>query len=230
MMSHINPDVCLSRGVTSLGADLVIKTLQNLHQAYEVPIVSVGCGLAAIEYLSKLMCWRLVDPDPLSWQIFKEKPDHPFLPVNYSSVDELIAKEPSLIHNCILFLNWCEPNESEYDYEAVIKLKPLAILTIIEVYGGNGAAGGEKFYEWYAKLPNRVDVEYPQLQTSKHPAREKYVVGGVTYLEPYDHNFDVDDIRLVWIHQLNRNSTAFPKVELPNRVATTKYSKGCVVM
>jgi hypothetical protein len=48
-----------------------------------------------------------------------------------------------------LFLNWCEPNESTYDYEAIIKLKPIAVLSIYEIFGGqNGAAGGEMFYNW----------------------------------------------------------------------------------
>lgn len=137
----------LSEGVKSFGSSFVTEILHQFYNSYKVPIVSVGCGLAAIESLSINELkddWILVDPNPLSYHpaLFQSMPTEPFHPIDYPTVDQLIKFKPEIVKHCILFLNWCEPNDSRYDYDAIIKLQPLAVLSIFEVFmDGFGSAG-----------------------------------------------------------------------------------------
>jgi len=142
-------------GIKSFGYENVVNIISSFYNTYNLPIVSMGSGTGVIEYLAKKknndINWICVDNDPT----MNFPPDanqyinQPLMNIDYNSCDQLIEATPSIVNNCILFLNWCEPNESTYDYEAIIKLKPIAVLSIYEIFGGqNGAAGGEMFYNW----------------------------------------------------------------------------------
>ena len=142
-------------GIKSFGYENVVDIINSFYKKYNLPIVSMGSGTGVIEYLAKKknndIDWICVDNDPT----MNFPPDanqyinQPLMNIAYNSCDQLIEATPSIVNNCILFLNWCEPNESTYDYEAIIKLKPIAVLSIYEIFGGqNGAAGGEMFYNW----------------------------------------------------------------------------------
>jgi hypothetical protein len=202
-MPEKNPELaCLSRGVNSFGADVVIDAIRQFHTFYKLPIVSVGCGVAAIESLSKFN-WILVDPEPMSY-ILPKMPSEPFMKMDYSTVDE-IEPQP-----CVMFLNWCEPNDSTYDMEAITKLKPKGVLSIFEVYrNGPGAAGGSQFYEWYSKLDPRLIAHTIYLE--RHPMGEKC------------------DIRLVWVHLGDED---VPRVNLPSNVTSRQVYQepDCVIM
>jgi hypothetical protein len=125
-------------------------------------------------------------------------------------IDQLINKEPSLIHQCILFLNWCEPNTSNYDIDAIQKLKPLGIISIIEIYQNeSGAAGSEKYYEWYCHLPS---CPVGNLEMSP------YYRAHTIYLDPYPSG-ELTDIRLDWIHCAEKISQ-LPKINLPQRTVS----------
>lgn len=137
--------------IDCFGIDLVLECMYQFYYSYNLPMISVGSGLAPIEYLfsvcnknAKVIC---VDPNPRSFD-----PREPFIEPDYPYVKGLIKKNPRIVGNCVLFLNWCEPNESTYDYDAVIDLKPRAILTIFEFrHYLCGMAGGEKYYKWVKK-------------------------------------------------------------------------------
>ena len=53
----------------------------------------------------------------------------------YDTVESFIQSKPQLIGDCILLLNWANPNHSTFDYEAIGLLKPLFVLSIIETTG-----------------------------------------------------------------------------------------------
>ncbi len=136
-----------NKGIESFGEAKVKQILESFYNRYKLPIVSVGSGSGSIEHYTNNnnnnIEWILIDPEPSSFHgVVIMEP-------NYEYIDNLIRDKPQIIGNCILFLNWCEPNYSEYDYEAIIKLQPIAICSIYEEYNeACGAAGGEKFYEW----------------------------------------------------------------------------------
>ena len=142
-------------GIKSFGYENVVDIINSFYKKYNLPIVSMGSGTGIIEYLAKKknnkIDWICIDNDstmnfpPSANQYINQ----PLMNIDYNSCDQLIEATPSIVNNCVLFLNWCEPNESTYDYEAIIKLKPIAVLSIYEIFRGqNGAAGGEMFYNW----------------------------------------------------------------------------------
>ena len=222
----INPEkVCLSRGVKTLGSDVVIDAIHQMGQAYKVPIVSVGCGACAIESMV-IKKWggrkqfRLIDPDPLSFEAIL-KPEAPFRKIDYPTVDALIAHEPNLVNGCILLLNWCDPNGSEYDYQAIQQLKPLGVLTIYVVDAGrHGAAGGRVFFEWMSGLPGSSEKSGTYLpmpsKRAIHILRPmSYAVMNTTTCEPHQSSRGHLDIRMSWIHY---TKCPCPQIKIPDKV------------
>ena len=178
-------DKLFNKGIKSFGKDNVIQIINRFNDSYNLPFVSIGSGYGGIEYSSikynSNINWICIDIDPLKFPI-KNYLDKPLMKIDYLTTDDLIKDNSSIISNCILFLNWCEPNDSTYDYDAIIKLKPRAILSIYEVFeGNNGAAGGEKFFEW---TENNKD----------------YILKEMYKLNPHPDNIDnyVMDIRISW--------------------------------
>lgn len=136
-----------NKAIKHFGVDKILSTIHGFYSDNpDTPIVSVGSGLAQIEFEAKQKMpsieWICVDPNPMS---FNNYVCVPFIEPHYRMTNNLINERPNLIGNCCLFLNWCEPNESTYDFEAIRVLKPKGILAIFEQLG---AAGGEKFHEW----------------------------------------------------------------------------------
>jgi hypothetical protein len=149
--------------IKSFGEDTIINIISSFYNTYKLPIVSVGSGLGLIEYITHTINpdinFICVDPDPMNFPSDANKYiSKPFIQPQYNYVDDL---PPELINNCILFLNWCCPNESMYDYDAIIKLKPKAVLSIIEKFGGSdGCAGGSEFFIWSKQHNNHIKQSY----------------------------------------------------------------------
>jgi len=165
-----------NKGIKSFGEVKVKQILDSFYNRYKLPIVSMGSGSGSIEhYTNNTIKWLMIDPSPDCFHgtIIMEP--------NYSYLDDLINNNPNIIGRCLLFLNWCDPNNSEYDYEAIIKLKPIAICSIYEEYKSSyGAAGGEKFYNW-----TKTNNEYQIIE--EH------------YLTPHDDDMDNMDIMIkIW--------------------------------
>jgi hypothetical protein len=142
----------LNKAIRSFGEEFILKYIKSFYETYEIPMVCVGCGLGQIEKMAMDKNPRMhiicVDPYPQSYH--SESLDvKPFTVPDYAYVNDLCITRPNIIGNCVIFLNWCNPNGSDYDMEAIELLKPLAILAIIESFeDSNGAAGGERFHKW----------------------------------------------------------------------------------
>lgn len=147
----MDPTQYVNKGIMSFGIELVQKRLLDEQKRFSyVPMISVGSGMGGFESLTPNINWILVDPDPMSYE-YKNSDimDKPIRDPDYKYVKDLLADKPHIKGNCTLFLNWCDPNYSMYDYEAVIQLQPLMIFTIVEIYMGHcGAAGGELFHDF----------------------------------------------------------------------------------
>lgn len=134
---------------TQVSEDILLKFVES----YDLPVVSVGSGSAKLEYSvwqkNEKIRWICVDPEPKSWCAGEVmiKPE-------YTSVENLVAAEPNLVGKCVLFLNWCFPNESRYDYDAMTILQPVAFLSTVEFFelvfddSPNGSAGGKMFHDF----------------------------------------------------------------------------------
>lgn len=188
-VSDVNYEMLFNKGIKSFGSENVINIISSFYNTYNLPIISMGSGSGVIEYLSKQkndkIDWNCIDSSNIvNFPIHTNS--KPLMDINYASCDKIIEVNPSIVGNCILFLNWCLPNESTYDFEAIIKLKPIAILSIYEIYkGSNGAAGGEMFFNW---IHYNTDYQHKELYA----------------LYPDDtHDYDeILDIRISW-WQLN---------------------------
>ena len=98
-----------NKGIKSFGETKVKQILESFNKRYNMSIVSMGSGSGSIEHYTKdSIKWILIDPQPESFY------GSVIMEPNYKYLDELINNNPSIIGNCLLFLNWCEPNNSVY--------------------------------------------------------------------------------------------------------------------
>jgi hypothetical protein len=187
----------LNKGVRSFGVDVVVAHVKSFSSSNgcTLPVVSVGSGMGAVESLTDGVPWILVDPAPMS---FANHPDdydgegavEPLRMPDYPLVKDLVLAKPEIVGNCLLFLNWCEPNDSDYDYEAVEQLKPRGVLSLIELYHGlPGAAGGDKFHDWL------VGIRRKRSDTSE------YRILGESTLSHHPQTTTPMDIRIVWVQR-----------------------------
>ena len=182
-------------GIKSFGYNNVIDVINYFYDKYKLPIVSMGSGTGIIEFLAKKnnnnIDWICIDNDismnfPANASQYIDKP---LMNIDYNSCNELIINKPEIINNCILFLNWCLPNNSTYDFEAIINLKPIAVLSIYELFNGeNGAAGGEMFFNW---TQNNTDYHL----------KEEYQLYS-NWDDDDDDDYELMDVRISW-WQLN---------------------------
>jgi len=159
------PEHYLSEGLQNLGIDVAYEYMQYIIDNYNPNLImSIGSGCGIFEKLLEqhhginIIC---IDPNPDEYikapKQFKKEP-------NYSYVDDIVKIIPfNLIDNMII-LNWATPNNSTYDYDAMIKLQPKIILWIGD---STGIAGGKKFLEF---------LEETQDNKTNYTIIKKYVV------------------------------------------------------
>ena len=196
-----------NKAIRSFGIDVFYDIFKKVNEKYNLPIVSVGSGNGAFEQILidklnlNIIC---IDPNPLKYN--SNLLTKPFIEPHYKSVDEFI---PFYNGNCVLLLNWCEPNDSTYDYEAITKLRPISIISIYEIYhGGYGAAGGQKFFD-YVKNNN----EYKKLN-------EIYL-----YEDEYPNDLDM----LIIILE-KKETDKFERFDLPEHLPCLIKNETCIIM
>lgn len=123
----------MSLGIRSMGFDTCVLTLARFINAHPGKhIISIGSGNAIVEYICSHITARdiiCVDPRPLSFNI-NNGLVRPFIEPAYSTVDELLEKRPECADRSIVYFGWCSPSSSTYDYDALIKLNPIAFLAL----------------------------------------------------------------------------------------------------
>jgi hypothetical protein len=173
----------------------------HYNDSHNIPIISMGSGTGVIEHMAttsyyskynKLMNWICIDIDNNPLDFPSQARTHmnaPLMKIDYNSVDQLIDDKKEIVGKCILFLNWCLPNDSTYDFDAIIKLKPLAVFSIYEVYNDSfGAAGGEKFFDW-------------TVNNQDYTLKETYTLCSQYHDDNHHDDYDDDellDIRITW--------------------------------
>lgn len=129
-----------------------------------IPIVSVGSGMGVAEKLiqekfknRRVIC---VDPAPESFGTYPKDLNQCIQP-HYATVEDLIAQEPDVVHQCVVILIWplytnaFDPkNKPPYDIAALVKLQPLGTFIF---YDYTGASGSELMIHW-------IDTQFPHLK------------------------------------------------------------------
>jgi hypothetical protein len=138
----------MNKAVKCFGTRTVMTNIGQFLNAYPgINLISIGSGNGLLEdhikteFGTNTIC---IDPNPESYSPppIVTKPDFP-------SVTALIERSPELVGNCLILLNWCNPNESRYDFDAIQSLRPIAFISIFESYmEESGAAGGQLFYDY----------------------------------------------------------------------------------
>lgn len=135
-----------NNAIMMFGPVQTANLISQFYDTYKKPVVSIGSGMAYIEYLTmhyhpevEFVC---IDPTP---QSFKSHGVQPLIAPNYPTVNDLIANYPDIVSECLILLNWCWPDSKygDYDYHAIEYLQPIAVLSTFETIG---AAGGPKFH------------------------------------------------------------------------------------
>lgn len=130
-----------SNAINFLGKPLILESFQKVIDEFpnlQNNIISIGSGGGYIEkLLSDLLAINIIgiDPDPTSF--IEDKTI--YLEPKYPYIDDLIKENPNIIENCILFINWSNPDE-DYDIQSILKLNPTCIIIVNET-GISGAAG-----------------------------------------------------------------------------------------
>lgn len=190
-------------GINAIQFDVCVQMFESFIMSYpNKPIISIGSGNAIFEWYvwrktgKKIIC---IDPNPLSFTI-NNGLTKPFIEPSYSKVDDILAKCPEYIGNSIVYIGWCIPNLS-YDYQAIIKLEPLAFLALTGIINQENSisnkeqiisiAGGERFYEFLSEQKN--SNEYTCIQS---------ILKSIKYgsVEGYPHSWFLD-IKLHWWQQ-----------------------------
>jgi len=127
-------------------AAYLAKCIEHHTEQKDASVIDVGCGLGTTTHmLAEVMPERDVyglDPKPES---FERPGDRKKQKPRIATVNDLSDEE---IAKCVAAsIVWPYPNDSTYDMEAVEKLKPKFILTVVETTGG---AGGQQFLHWLA--------------------------------------------------------------------------------
>lgn len=184
----------MNKAIKAFGLDLCIKqVIQCINEHPDKVLISVGSGNGKFEHKIidqypnvKIIC---VDPDPESYSK---------LPIllypEFSTTDDLVQKFPELVGNCLLLLNWCYPNDSTYDYDAIMKLKPIAFVSIYESLGDvtNGAAGGEMFYNFLHDENNGYTLVHRVKGNNCGLLIEQYTQTSINKVETTVDNVNVD--------------------------------------
>lgn len=124
-------------------------------------IVSVGTGNGFFEkILEEILSIKIICVEPFPNE-FNPLPKELLKVPEYSYTKELIENEDGIVSNCILILNWSDPVDSVYDYDAIMRLKPLSILWIGEE---NGSAGGYTFHNWLHTCEINKFLPYKKVQ------------------------------------------------------------------
>lgn len=210
----MSPVAFMNKGIKCFSCDVVLDHMRKFYQAYggQLPIISVGSGIGAIEYLFQIqdgIMITCVDPNPMSYAYVYQNSDltQPFITPHYSHVGDLIAECPDLVGHCLLFLNWCEPNQSKYDYDAIRQLQPVGVLTIIERFLGDaGCAGGQLFHNW---------MDSGEMTKIHESILER------------DDDPECLDVRIVYLGQDSKHTLCLPEHTYPIRMAS--YAQGCVI-
>ena len=164
--------------IHSFGIAKVIDSLVRFCESHpEMPLVSVGCGIAVIERGARSRVkndFFLVDPAPNSFYR-RSKDCHRLvvqygMPATHSYTTELITTNPEIATGgeCILFLNWCNYGDDDYDLEAVRLLKPRAIFAIVDT---DEHAGSRQFHR-FLKTTDQYRVK--KLYSVVNSRKEKY--------------------------------------------------------
>jgi len=127
-----------------------------------IPIISVGSGMAYFEYLIQVLFRRYViciDPDPIEFSptLFLSLNKKLFIEPIFKTVNNLLSsKNSNKYTNCLLILNWPSPYDTAYDIDSIIKLKPCGFFII---YEREGKAGSGRLIE---KLSERQTIQFEE--------------------------------------------------------------------
>jgi hypothetical protein len=143
----------LNKALTFIGINRCLNFFANFLSNFDdkLPIISVGSGTAYFEFLINTIFQReiiCVDPDPTSYTPAPLRnntkiPNTVFIPPKFHTVNDLLPKNK--YKDCLLLLNWPNPMRKEdtiynpYDFNAIIKLKPIGFFIVYEITNCSGS-------------------------------------------------------------------------------------------
>ncbi len=145
----------LNMALQNIGIERCLIFFGNFLRNFDdkLPIISIGSGTAYFEFLINRIFGRdivCVDPNPISYTpnitvnnyISKKRPTV-FIAPQFNNVNDLLSqnKNNKNYKDCLLLLNWPNPmskaswKNSEYDpydFNAIVKLKPIGFFIVYE--------------------------------------------------------------------------------------------------
>lgn len=138
------PDVpILNNALRQIGLDVLEKYFSANYNTSPDPVISIGSGNGYVErhmekkFERSIYC---VDPNHVpntNSDLYKTS--------EYRDVYELLESKPELYEHSTVFINWSNPNDSIYDFEAIKAMNPNNVLIVFE---STGSGGGKLLQKW----------------------------------------------------------------------------------
>jgi hypothetical protein len=165
---------------------------------------------AALKRLPRMIC---VDPAPGSHLDVTPQQCGGLKPL-CGTVDELIKLHPSLVDNCIVLCNWPSPNTSTYDYDAIVKLRPVHATFVIETT--TGVAGGSHLHQFLHTLGVETGGHFGFSRGTKlELPKFEYKVAWETHREGIDVVWDCAAILSVVTVTRDASRVVQPEIKIP---------------
>jgi hypothetical protein len=151
----------LNRALRDIGIKKCLLFFSDFLSSFDdnLTIISVGSGTAYFEYLIQTLFNRTivcVDPEPRSYsnlttkEILEGKKNSTvFIVPKYNTVNIKLLQSKNYTDgkykDSLLILNWSNPmfknnnGYDPYDFNAIIKLKPIGFFIVYEIEGGSGS-------------------------------------------------------------------------------------------
>lgn len=184
--------------------DLIIKTFPELSDS----IVSIGSGTGYVEkHIENKFDIKIHCVDPINIQ----STDDLHKSSEYKCVEDLLQLHPELKSNSITFINWSFPNESIYDYEALIALDSPHVLIVFE---STGSGGGEVLQQWlrYCGVMTDCKPTLEELELHKFPKYHE-VCSTVNHVE--SSCFGFLEYQIIW---MSKNVVDVDRSNIPSIV------------
>lgn len=204
----------LSTAVKTLGLSNLYKYFEPLKEL-GLTIVEVGTGNGYIARLLRDKGYNIIPIDKNPGKFISSVKDCKGLEPEYSTVDDLLKEKKDLVGNCVLFLNWPLPNDSSYDYDAMISLQPKFIITAVDM---SGTGGGSK---WLSYLENYVESGFYNGMENEWESEFKYNYTLVNQTIKEGYNNGKCSYRIIMLEKKDNSKDKTIKIDAPKFLPST---------
>lgn len=206
------PDVpVLNHALQQIGLNVLEKYFRANYDTLSDPFVSIGSGNGYVErHMEKIFDKPIYCVDPN--RVPNTDPEL-YKTSEYEDVYKLLESTPELYEHSTMFINWSNPCDSTYDFEAIKAMNPNRILVVFESTG----SGGSKLLQKWLNFCGVVTDEEPTQSDITLYSFPKYNVVHSTVSRIERPSFGQFEYSIVW---LSKKPIGVDISDIPSYVGT----------